>query len=93
MERKVDDYLTRGYRIKQQGEYSTRMKEKDFGSGPVYGFTFLFSLIGSAFIFSAADLPSEGIWVIAIGAIIAYGIYSWMTAEEVIISVQEDTTN
>ena len=90
MEIEVDDFLTRGYKIKQQGQYSTKMKEKDFGSGPVHGFTFFFSLLGAAVLFNAAELSAEGIWVVAILASLTYAAYSWLTAEEVLITVKED---
>jgi hypothetical protein len=88
MERKVDDYVTRGYKIKQQGGRSTRLKEKDLGDAPAHGFIFLFTLLGSAFLFSAADVSVGSAWIVAIIASIVYTAYSWSSAEEVIIKVE-----
>lgn len=93
MEIKVDDFLTRGYKIKQQGQYSTKMKERDFGSAPVHGFTFLFSFLAAAVSFNAAGLSPGGIWVIAILASLTYAAYSWFTSEEVLITVKEHDAN
>ncbi|GAA0465361.1 hypothetical protein MUK72_00785 [Halococcus dombrowskii] len=36
MEKVIDDFVTQGYRIKEQGENSTMMKEKDWGSGGMH---------------------------------------------------------
>jgi hypothetical protein len=33
MEQTVDDFITQGYQIKKQGERSTMMKKKTWGSG------------------------------------------------------------
>jgi hypothetical protein len=33
MEKVIDDFITQGYKVKSQGERSTLMKEKDWGSG------------------------------------------------------------
>lgn len=93
MEIRVDDFLTRGYKIKQQGKYSTKMKKKDFGSAPVHGFTFFFSLLGAALFFNAAGLSAGGVWVVAILASLTYAAYSWLAAEEVIITVEEDNAS
>jgi hypothetical protein len=36
MEKVIDDFITQGYRIKEQGQNSTMMKEKDWGSGGMH---------------------------------------------------------
>lgn len=36
MEKVIDDFITQGYKVKSQGERSTMMKEKDFGSGGMH---------------------------------------------------------
>ncbi|MDL0120922.1 hypothetical protein PNQ29_14440 [Halobacterium salinarum] len=33
MERVIDDFITQGYKVKNQGERSTLMKKKTWGSG------------------------------------------------------------
>lgn len=90
MEKQVEEFVTKGYKIQERGQYSTKVKEKDFGSPPVHAFTFLFSLLGAAILFGTVGLPSGGAWVFAIAAVLAYTAYSWFTAEEVIISVEQD---
>jgi uncharacterized membrane protein YoaK (UPF0700 family) len=90
LERSLDDFITRGYKVKDQGQFSARVKEKDWGSLPVHGFVFLFSFIAGAVVFDAADLGSGGVWVVAILAIVTYAVYSWLTADEVLLKVDED---
>ena len=36
MEKVVDDFVTQGYKIKNQGQTSTMMKEKDYGGGAAH---------------------------------------------------------
>lgn len=36
MEKVTDDFITQGYKVKSQGERSTMMKKKDFGSGAIH---------------------------------------------------------
>lgn len=36
MEKRIDEYITRGYRIKSQGEYSTRLKKRDWGDSGIH---------------------------------------------------------
>lgn len=43
MERRVDEYITRGYRIKSQGKESTHLKERDWGDSGVHLFFLLFT--------------------------------------------------
>lgn len=33
MDKKIDEYITRGYKVKMRGSHSARMKKKDWGSG------------------------------------------------------------
>jgi hypothetical protein len=90
LERTLDDFITRGFKVKDQGQFSARVKDKDWGSLPVHGFVFLFSFIGAAVLFDAAGAGSAGVWVVAILANVTYAVYSWFTAQEVIIKVDED---
>lgn len=89
-EKVIDDFLTRGYKIQSQGEFSAKVKDRDFGSAPVHVFIFLFTLIASAVLFDAAGLPAAGVWVVTILANAAYATYSWFTAEEIVIKVTQD---
>lgn len=90
-EKTTDDFVTKGYTIKQQSQFSSKVKEKDWGSVEIHGFVFLFALIASAILFSVADVSAFGaIWVIAIIANVVYATYSWFTAEEVLIMVEEE---
>lgn len=90
LEHLLDDFITRGYKIKQQGQYSAKVKEKDWGDIPIHGFLFLFTLVAGAIIFDAAGMSTGAVWVAAVGANITYAAYSWYTAEEIIIKVEED---
>lgn len=90
MEKQIDDFVTMGYKIENQGQHSTKVKEKDWGSPPVHGFVFFFTLIGSALAADAIGLPAGGIWGLAIIASVTYAAYSRYTAEEVVIKVEED---
>jgi hypothetical protein len=42
MEKVIDDFVTQGYKIKSQGQSSTMMKEKDFGSGGMHLLVLIF---------------------------------------------------
>jgi len=88
-EKEVDEFRTRGYKIVDQGQYSAKVKEKDWGELPSHGFLFIFTLISAAVLFSAADLPPIGVWGVALLANIGYALYSWQTAEEVLIKVED----
>lgn len=90
MEKQVDDFVTMGYTIDQQGQHSTKVKEKDWGSPPVHGFVFFFVLIGAAAGADTIGLPAGGIWGVAILANVTYAAYSRYTAEEVVIKVDGD---
>ena len=89
-EKEIDELVTRGFRIKEQGQYTAKLKEKDWGDIPVHVFLFIFTFITAALLFGAAELPSGGVWVIVALANITYAGFSWYTAEEVIIKVVED---
>lgn len=86
-ERVVDDLVTRGYAIKQRGQYSVRVKEKDWGSPTVHGFVFLFTFISAAVVADATALPAAGAWVLIFLANLGYAVYKRFTAEEIIIKV------
>lgn len=41
MERAIDEFITRGYRLQSEGESSARLKEKDWGDGATHLFVAL----------------------------------------------------
>lgn len=86
-ERVVDDFLTRGYKIKHRGQYAVKLKNKDWGKIPTHVVLFAVTLIGSSFIFGALNLPPGGIWFVVIVANLSYAGYRWFTAEEIIIKI------
>lgn len=89
-EKLLDEFITKGYKIQDQGQYSARVKEKDWGSIPVHGFVFLFMFLGAAVLFDAANVDAGAVWVVAILANVIYAVYSRFTADEVLIKVEED---
>lgn len=89
-EKVVDEFVTKGYKINQQSQYSAKVKEKDWGSAPVHGFVFFFTFIVAAVLFDAAGASSGGVWLVAILANVTYAAYSWFTSEEIIIKVDEE---
>jgi hypothetical protein len=89
MDRKVDDYRTRGYKIESRGEYSTKVKEKDWGELPVHGFLFLAVLIIGAIVVDLVSVTSGAAWVLAFLASASYAGYSWFTAEELLIKIDQ----
>lgn len=89
-EKLVDEFLTKGYKLKEQGQYSAKVKEKDWGRAPVHGFVFLFTFLVAAVLFQSAGLSSGGVWIVTILANVTYAVYSWFTSEEIVIKVNED---
>jgi hypothetical protein len=89
MEKLVDEFMTRGYNVKQRSQYSTKVKEKDWGSPPIHAFIFFFTFLVAAVLFDAAGVSASGVWLIAILANITYAVYSWFTSEEIVIKVDE----
>lgn len=89
-EKLVDEFLTKGYKIEQQSQYTAKVKEKDWGSPPVHGFVFIFGYIVASVIVGAADLPGGAVWGGVAIANITYAAYSWFTADEIVIKVDED---
>lgn len=87
LERAVDDFSTRGFKIKSQSKHSAKVKEEDWGDVPIHGFIFIFTLIVAAVLFDMAALPSGGVWLVAFSANVIYAAYSLFTADEVIIKV------
>lgn len=90
-EKLVDEFVTKGYKLKLQGQYSATVKEKDWGSPPVHGFVFLFTFLVAAVLFGSAGLSAGGVWVVTILANVTYAVYSWFTSEEIVIKVDEDS--
>lgn len=86
-DRAIDDFLTRGYSLKHQGEYTAKLKDRDWGDVHIHVFVFIFALVAAAVSFDAAELPPEGVWIVVILANVTYAVYSWLTAEEVIVKV------
>lgn len=89
LERTIDDFMTRGYKVIQRGQYSAKVKEKDWGSAPIHGFVFIFAFIGSAVLLDAAGASAAGVWVVTILANIVYAAYSRFTAEQYLIKFAE----
>jgi hypothetical protein len=73
MDREIDEYVTRGYRITSRGETSARLKERDWGDGGVH-------LIIAAL---------SAWWTVGLSNAL-YAIYKYVTAEEVLITVETD---
>lgn len=90
-EKLVDEFVTKGYKINEQGQYSAKVKEKDWGSAPVHGFVFLFTFLAAAVLLDAAGASGGAVWVVAIIANVIYATYSWFTSEEIVIKVDEET--
>lgn len=89
-EKLLDEFVTKGYEIKDQGQFNARVKDKDWGSVPIHGFVFLFTFLGAAVLFDAANVSASAVWVVAVLANVIYAVYSRFTAEEVIIKVESD---
>lgn len=88
-EKLVDEFVTKGYKIQQQSQYTAKVKEKDLGSAPVHGFVFLFSLLAASVVLDAAGVGGGGaIWVGAFLANGTYALYSWFTSEEIMIKLE-----
>lgn len=85
--RLVDEFYTRGYKIKENGEVNARLKKKEYGDADDHIVIFILLLILATVIFNIAGLPPIGIWVVVIGGNIIYAIYCWYTAEEVLITL------
>lgn len=90
LEREVDDFKTRGFKIKKQTNKSAKVKDKDWGDMPIHGFVFIFTLVAAAVLLGMANLSSGGAWLFAIIANIIYAAYSWFNANEVVIKVDPD---
>lgn len=87
LEREVDDYKTRGFKIKHQGNQSAKVKDKDYGDTITHGFIFLFALIAATLLLDSVSTPAGTVWVIALLVNAVYAAYSWFTAEEIMIKV------
>lgn len=72
-EKAIDEFITRGYRIKSGGETSTRLKERDWGDA---GTHLLLAIV-------------TGWWTFGFFNSL-YAIYSYATAEEVVIKLDKD---
>jgi len=86
----VDEFITRGYTIKEQGQFTAKVKEKDWGEVIVHVFVFFGALLVGAMIFSAANLAPGGIWLFALASNVIYGGYCRYTANTVIIKVDPE---
>lgn len=72
LERSVDEYITRGYRITSQGESSTRLKEKDWGEAGIH---FIIAVLTIWWTFGLANT--------------LYALYKRVTAEEIVIRIED----
>lgn len=70
MERAVDEFITRGYKLQSEGERSSRLKEKDWGDGGTHLILALLTVW----------------WTLGLANAL-YAIYSYVTAEEVVIKI------
>lgn len=87
----VDEFMTRGYTVKEQGQYTTKLKEKNRGEAIMHVFVFVGALVLGAVIFSVANLPSGGVWIFIFVANLTYAGYSQYTAETVLIKLDSET--
>lgn len=71
LERSIDEFITRGYRLMSEGETSARLKEKDWGDGVTH------------FIVVALT----GWWTFGLANAL-YAIYSYVTADEIVIKLE-----
>lgn len=85
----VDEYITKGYKLKEEGQYSAKLKEKDWGDAYVYIFLGIFSLILGAGVAEAAEADSSAAWIFFALVLVAYAGYSRLTAEEIIIKLED----
>jgi hypothetical protein len=90
LEKRLDEFVTKGYTIKSQSARSARLKEKDWGSAPVHGFVFFFTLIIAALAISIAEANGGYAWLLAIFANVVYASYSRLTSDEVLITVEPE---
>jgi hypothetical protein len=91
MEKSVDEFVTKGYTIKTQSAQSARVKKKDWGSAPVHGFVFFFTLIIAALVtlvISIAEADVGSALLVAIFTNVMYASYNRLTSDEVIIKVK-----
>ena len=70
----IDDFMTQGYTIKEQGMQSSLLKKKSWGSGAGWIVSIVVALILTVFTLGIS-------WIIPI----AYAIYSHYAAAEVLI--------
>ena len=90
----VDDFMTREYKIKKNLKHTAKVKKKSYGDPITHAFLFFFVFIASTLTVNAADVTAGLAWIFAIASVIGYAIYSWISAEEVIIKVeQSDPSN
>jgi len=93
LEQTVDDFRTRGFKIKQRSQYSAKVKDKDWGDVPAHGFIFLLTLLAAAVLFNIASASASAAWLVALLANVLYASHSWLTADEVIIKVENVDRN
>lgn len=73
MQKSIDEFITRGYRIKSDGETSTRLKKRDWGD--VHAHLFLAAITAW--------------WSLGLMNAL-YAIYKYVTAEEVVIKLDDE---
>lgn len=72
-EKAVDEFITRGYRVKSDSETATRLKERDWGDAGTHLFLVMVT----------------GWWTFGLSNSL-YAIYTYVTAEEVVIKLDKD---
>lgn len=74
LDRSVDEFVTRGYRITDRGRASARLKKNDRGAAGVH------LLIAVLTVWWTLGLANT-----------LYAIYRWVTAEEIVIRIEDET--
>ena len=90
LEAELDDFITRGYVIKQQGEYSARVKKRTWGDLTTHAFIAFLVFLASAIVADAADLSGGVVWLAVAVAVASYAAYSRISAEEIDIRIEHD---
>ena len=76
MARVIDDFMTQGYTIKEQGTNTVLLKKKTWGSAAGWIVSIIVALILTVFTFGLS-------WIIPI----VYGIYAHYSSAEVLIRI------
>ena len=83
MARVIDDFITQGYTVKEQGSASTKMKKSTWGSAAGWIIAFV--------IFIIVSIPQPSIFWIAWVILPAYAVFSHYNAPEVFIRIAQES--